>query len=820
VKHLRPYLVHRAPLLGAAALLGLVSSWSGTKSGEHSEEGVREVLHHASELEVGAFVWEPSRGALIDYIFGRGILFEARTESESPRDIHRCFIRLTPEGAMLAPSSPRNLTRTRTGDEYGLAALGNTALYASSPTAGPASVTLVALEGERSKRSFDWLATFQIALSRWVDTGSLSGLGRSSLLVEDENQRLRVVLNEQGVDIETGKQSVQAKRAELFALEGPGPGPIQEGLHLSMGEREPIAWTHWGANTGRALFGNAAVAWMEGRLFTLLDQIHRVGHASPSTPKSASKPPLPKKKNAASHVSSWPPQDLKPTQRQGSDDGKWVGIENSVLERAVPPLMVKTVLHSDPERPYAELHLVAMDMRRLRLGMRAGHEDPEPDTGPPGSGHLPPDEAKDVIATFNGAFKASHGRYGMKAEGRTLVEPVEGAATVFVDEQDNVGFGTWDSKLAGQKLRSFRQNLEPLVGHGRVNPANRSVWGDHLYGSGVAVERSALCLHSSGHLIYAWATEATGMSLAEGLSEAGCVYALHLDMNPGHCAFLFNDVDSVVPLRARGEPLDLRMKVNENRYVRWSPKDFFYVARRANTPQQSNLDWEVAPGRGPSPTEIPAIFRAKKTLAGIEFELDRLDAGRLRYTVEPGSLERIGDDNQSWGVEEALISWGLGHRTRGSRTGLTSGSDTLVPLHRAFASLVLKEEAPPQLLPPGEPPEEEDSVQIIQFPALAREGEPLPVARELGGKERRSAMCVDSSGNLLIGRTFHDTFAPLVRLLLQEGCQTVVSLDRGSHEPPVVHRAGTETPPSRATTQTFLYGLPRAMRAKTRLHPR
>ena len=70
---------------------------------------------------------------------------------------------------------------------------------------------------------------------------------------------------------------------------------------------------------------------------------------------------------------------------------------------------------------------------RLGLGIVAGFEDPKSDFGMPGSGKLPEDSAilKDVVATFNGAFKSVHGRYGMKEAGRLLVAPVEGAFASF-----------------------------------------------------------------------------------------------------------------------------------------------------------------------------------------------------------------------------------------------------------------------------------------------------------------------------------------------------------------------------------------------------
>ena len=71
------------------------------------------------------------------------------------------------------------------------------------------------------------------------------------------------------------------------------------------------------------------------------------------------------------------------------------------------------------------------DMLELDLDMEAGVEDPEPLTGPHGSGRIPRDPAvyRRVAAAFNGAFKTEHGHYGMMVHKRVLLPPVPGAAT-------------------------------------------------------------------------------------------------------------------------------------------------------------------------------------------------------------------------------------------------------------------------------------------------------------------------------------------------------------------------------------------------------
>ncbi len=211
-----------------------------------------------------------------------------------------------------------------------------------------------------------------------------------------------------------------------------------------------------------------------------------------------------------------------------------------------PPYFYKTFTRPDPKRPYAKVWFIAMDMRQLTLGMQAGFEDPEPLTGPAGEGRLPDDRSvlSRVVGTFNGAFKSEHGKYGMMVAKQVLLPPVPGAATVAITTAHEVAFGDWPrSPTIPDDLLSFRQNLDPLVEDGQVNPTGRIIWGWQLQGTSVMTERTAMCISGAGHVYYAWAEETDAKILGEALRQAGCSYALHLDMNPGHCGFIYTRVN-------------------------------------------------------------------------------------------------------------------------------------------------------------------------------------------------------------------------------------------------------------------------------------
>lgn len=840
LEKLRSYLLERSRLLTLAALGGVACATCGHRASSNDSAGIRAALSEAAGLRVKTFVWEPSRGLLGDFTVGRPVLFEAREEHDAssgkapsgrpPHDIYRAFARTSPEGQLLDIHTIRNLTRTRKGDESGLSSTENVAVFLSESAGEPPSLSLLELDGERlapldsgGSRLSGWDGV-QGALRHWIDTGSWHGLGRTDIIGSTPDDVLRVTV--EGKRVELLARSGATSQRHDFELGEIPPAPT-DGVQIIERHHEPIPWLHFLANVGRGIVGNGWVAWAEGRFFSLQDALKRAGHSltAPAVESPQHRPALsPRPLAVGSTVTSWPPLPLH-TERGKPGDGVWVPVESKLIPSETPSLFYRTVLHPDAERPYAELHLVAMDMRRLELGIAAGYEDPEPDFGPPGSGQIPDDRSlfPRVVATFNGAFKATHGRYGMKAEGRVLVAPRSGAATVTVDHEGRTGFGTWSGTTSADTLRAFRQNLDPLIADGEVNPAGRTVWGDQLYGSNVAVERSALCLHESGQVFYGWATEATGKSLAQGLAVAGCKYAVHLDMNPGHCSFSFTQIDSVNPLKARGEVLDPRMRVNPTRFVRWSPKDFFYVVQRAPQAigqQKGTFVFSPAPGDGPPPQTVAAILLGRQVLGGIPVEVAKVDPSRFAWVVHPAPLdmgqyagkEQLGllPDQQS----RVLSTWGLGHSTYGSPSGLALGTQVLLPLRRTFSSLVL-EGGTIRLLPPGEPLTEAADRVVVQLPTMARDGELLSEARELGGKRARSAICFDQDGNLYIGRLHHDTIAPLIHELLALGCDLVAEMDRGSHSPLLVERAGTDTPPHLGHEQTVLYALSQEMKPKT-----
>ncbi|HEU4533991.1 MAG TPA: hypothetical protein VFS00_07735, partial [Polyangiaceae bacterium] len=285
----------------------------------------------------------------------------------------------------------------------------------------------------------------------------------------------------------------------------------------------------------------------------------------------------------------WPPAPLPSIWREGEEgEGVWEAVRLPFLRRLpgatgeAPPYFYKTWLAPDPQRPYAKVLVVAMDTRQLEVGMEGGVEDPKPLTGAPSKGRIPrdPDVLSRVVGAFNGAFKTTHGAYGMMVDRRVLLPPKPDAATFAVTESGRVGMGSWRAAETPPEIVSFRQNLDPLVEDGTLNPSKRTIWGFQLAGTSVLTERSGACVTRAGHLFYLWGDDLSGPTLGKAMIQSGCAYGMHLDMNPHHTGFVFLNVRDASKRQYDTRLLTQQMSILPERYLEWSPKDFFYVMLR------------------------------------------------------------------------------------------------------------------------------------------------------------------------------------------------------------------------------------------------
>ena len=125
----------------------------------------------------------------------------------------------------------------------------------------------------------------------------------------------------------------------------------------------------------------------------------------------------------------------------------------------------------------------------------------------------------------------------------------------------------------GEAVYSVRQNLPPLVLHGRPTAAaaDWGLWGATL-GGGAYVARSAIGQDAAGDLIFAASMSAVPADLASVLASHGARTAMELDINP---AWVQLDV-----ARRPGGPLTAAIPGQDRpatQYLEGWTRDFFTV---------------------------------------------------------------------------------------------------------------------------------------------------------------------------------------------------------------------------------------------------
>ncbi len=124
--------------------------------------------------------------------------------------------------------------------------------------------------------------------------------------------------------------------------------------------------------------------------------------------------------------------------------------------------------------------MLAWDARQVALHIMSGTVEPKSATGETGPGLVPrkPEVMSRLLAGFNGGFQATHGEFGMMADGVTYLPPKPYGATVAELASGATAFGTWpDDETIPDDMISFRQNMTPMMVDDTFNPYKRNWWG-------------------------------------------------------------------------------------------------------------------------------------------------------------------------------------------------------------------------------------------------------------------------------------------------------------------------------------------------------
>jgi hypothetical protein len=358
----------------------------------------------------------------------------------------------------------------------------------------------------------------------------------------------------------------------------------------------------WLADTARAIVGTDAVSRCEEAAYDIDDRWNRWRHRgempaarwsvpdSPSAPRGddacADGPSV-----GASELSIFVPKDVGPLFRDvaARGDGIWVPVAD-FAEGDAPVVVYKTLIHPDPERSFAELFVVAVDLRRTSLHAVAGTLEPEASTNEGQhylrTGLIPDAHRSSLVAAFNGGFKTEHGRYGMKVDDVMLLPPRDQACAIAGFADGRLAIGSWSSIAPrAAEMTWWRQAPACMVEHGELHAglksATASSWGTAL-GGGTVVRRSAIGLDESGRTLYVGVSNATNArALARGMRHVGASSVAQLDINWSY--------PHIVTFRAspagapQGNLLFDGFTYEDSTYLtRRSRRDFFYVTREAS----------------------------------------------------------------------------------------------------------------------------------------------------------------------------------------------------------------------------------------------
>lgn len=234
----------RGALLLCGALVG--AAWASVpRPSSFDERTVAGMLGESieGEVEPDEYVWEPSRGALVDLIRGRGVVFLGRRPEGSPRDVFRAVVNVTPGGRPLRVARITAITATPHGDECDLVASRDGAAFATRSAGRFQSIGMVRLGDAAVGR--------RVALPEPVDRVAMDLRGDQLVLAFGANGSSALSLSagrtEAGIELPVVDESVVSRAEaepvtlEAVAFEGVDPWPPEGFSHaVALGEgRDP-----------------------------------------------------------------------------------------------------------------------------------------------------------------------------------------------------------------------------------------------------------------------------------------------------------------------------------------------------------------------------------------------------------------------------------------------------------------------------------------------------------------------------------------------------------------------------------------------------
>lgn len=262
-------------------------------------------------------------------------------------------------------------------------------------------------------------------------------------------------------------------------------------------------------------------------------------------------------------------------------EGVWQTINNPLFPQNA--VLAKTFVRPNPNRPFAVVSLIKMDLGRLGIGVQAGTYYPGGSHHIYGPGIVPLkiQQSNTLVAAFNGGFMEKDGHYGMVVNNKVYVPLRNDLATLVTYTDGSVKMIDYQGQTLGPNVAGIRQNGAFLVRNNVVTSFvenSQDNWGRTITNS-MYTWRSGIGITKNGNLIYAAGNSLTPQTLAVALEKAGAVDAMQLDINPPWVRFILFD-----PLgngNYSSYPLLKAMKNGGYAYLHGYNKDFFYVYKKA-----------------------------------------------------------------------------------------------------------------------------------------------------------------------------------------------------------------------------------------------
>ena len=266
-----------------------------------------------------------------------------------------------------------------------------------------------------------------------------------------------------------------------------------------------------------------------------------------------------------------------------SEDGIWQTVNARAGEGSA---IYRTIVHPDSERVYAELFVFALDLSKLSVHAVAGSVEPkslEPLPAAARPGVIPESDRGQLVAAFNGGFKAEHGQFGMMVDGTELLAAKPQSCTFAATSDGGLRIAPWANLAGRDGLSWWRQTPGCMLQDGVLHPGLRTAdsrnWGATLEGKTV-IRRSAVGLSADARTLFVGISNATtARALALGMQHVGARDVAQLDVNFSFPRFLLYREGDGKGLNAVGAVRGLLYQPDE--YLgHASTRDFFYVTAR------------------------------------------------------------------------------------------------------------------------------------------------------------------------------------------------------------------------------------------------